>query len=99
MIDSVGSAVTDFSFSDILEAAAKCSAGGEVIDSQFSGFDEAGHLYGAAVIESGTQDVSDSLPDLAKGDRAVELYWSLSTWNPYQALLVKTQLRASEFAR
>lgn len=99
VIDSVGSAVSDFSFSDILEATAKCSAGGEVIDSQFSGFDEAGHLYGAAIIESWTQDVSDSLPDLQRGDRAVELYWNISTWNPYQALLVKTQLRASEFER
>jgi len=25
------------------------------------------------------------------------VYWNVSTWNPYQALLVKTQLRASQF--
>lgn len=97
LLDAVGSAVTDFSFSDLLEAAAKCTAGGETIDSQYSGFDQSGHLYGAAIVESWTQEVTDALPDVAPGDRAVELYWNVSTWNPYQALLVKTQLRASEF--
>ena len=49
-------------------------------------------MYGAAIIESWTQDVSNSLPDLAAGDRAVELYWNVSTWNPYQVVLVKSRI-------
>ena len=56
LIDAVGSAVSDFSFSELLEATAKCAGGGETIDSQYSGFDQSGHLYGAAIIESWTQD-------------------------------------------
>lgn len=99
LLDALGSAVTDFSFSDVLDAAAKCSVGAEALDTVYSGYDKSGHLYGAAIIQGWSHEVSDALPDLQSGDRAVELYWNVSTWNPYQALLMKTQLRASEFGR
>jgi hypothetical protein len=94
VLSSVTSAITDFSAIDALDATAKCSAGGEIIDSQYADYDEGGHLYGAAIIQSWTT----ALPDAAPNDPAVELYWNVSTWNPYQALLVKTQLRASDFS-
>jgi hypothetical protein len=53
-----------------------------------------GRLYGANIIDEWTADVSEEIPGLANGERAVELYWNASTWNPYQVVLFKTQLRA-----
>jgi hypothetical protein len=55
------------------------------------------HLYGANIIDAWTDDVTARLPDLAPDERAVELYWNVSTWNPYQVVLLKTQLRARPF--
>jgi hypothetical protein len=52
-----------------------------------------GRLYGANVIDEWTQDVTDDVDDLESGERAVEIYWNVSTWNPYQVALFKTQLR------
>jgi hypothetical protein len=95
--NALGSAVSDFSFKDAPAASVKCAAGSMVLDAQYSGYDTGGHLYGAAIIQAWTQDVTRSLPKLPPGDRAVEIYWNVSTWNPYQVLLIKTQLRASEF--
>jgi hypothetical protein len=48
-------------------------------------------LYGAAIIEPWTQ----ALPG---DDPGAEMYWNVSTWNPYQVLLMKTQLHASDLA-
>jgi hypothetical protein len=55
------------------------------------------HLYGANIIDAWTDDVTARLPDLPADERAVELYWNVSTWNPYQVVLLKTQLRARPF--
>ena len=55
------------------------------------------HLYGANIIDAWTDDVTTRLTDLAPDERAVELYWNVSTWNPYQVVLLKTQLRARPF--
>jgi hypothetical protein len=55
------------------------------------------HLYGTNIIDAWTDDVTNLVPDLAPGERAVELYWNVSTWNPYQVVLLKTQLRARPF--
>jgi hypothetical protein len=52
------------------------------------------HLYGTNIIDSWTQDVTAEIDGLAPGERAVELYWNVSTWHPYQVVLMKTQLRA-----
>ena len=52
-----------------------------------------GRLYAANVIDEWTDDVSDTVSGLAPGERAVELYFNASTWNPYQVVLFKTQLR------
>lgn len=53
-----------------------------------------GRLYAPNVIEQWTADVSGQVDDLAPGEHAIEIYWNVSTWNPYQVVLVKTQLRA-----
>jgi hypothetical protein len=53
-----------------------------------------GRLYGANIIEEWTADVtSTSAPP---GERAAEIYWNASTWNPYQVVLFKTELRVRE---
>jgi hypothetical protein len=38
--------------------------------------------------------VTARIPGLVAGERAVELYWNVSTWNPYQVVIMKTQLRS-----
>jgi hypothetical protein len=44
---------------------------------------EKGFLYGANIIQEWT----------TKRDEGVELYWNVSTWDPYQVVLLKTLLR------
>jgi hypothetical protein len=77
------------------DAAATCVAGNAAFSAlyQLAGADQP-HFYGVNVIDSWTADVSGELSDLADGERAVELYWNVSTWSPYQVVLMKTQLRA-----
>jgi hypothetical protein len=55
--------------------------------------DPVGRLYGANILDEWSEDVTDRVPHAA-GERAVELYWNASTWNPYQVVLWKTLLRA-----
>ncbi|MET0340004.1 MAG: hypothetical protein ABW252_03345 [Polyangiales bacterium] len=50
---------------------------------------EPGRLYGASIIEPWTE---------SRADGSVDLYWNLSTWNPYQVVLMKTHLTPSDFA-
>ncbi len=61
--------------------------------------DPVGRLYGVNVIEPWTEDVSERADDLEDGQRAVELYFNVSTWNPYQVVLMKTQLRGAPLDR
>lgn len=42
-----------------------------------------GLLYGPSIIDNWTTQLSDT----------TELFWLLSTWNPYQVVLMKTTLR------
>lgn len=44
-----------------------------------------GHLYAPSIVEPWTE---------AREGGAVDLYWHVSTWNPYQIVLMKTRLRA-----
>jgi hypothetical protein len=70
--------------------------GSAALDTQYNLADDSGgHLYGLNVIDGWSEDVSAQLPELAPGQRALELYWNISTWNPYQVLLLKTQLRTA----
>ena len=93
LLDALSSAVSQASPADLLEASAKCVAGAALLDTKNSaGNDSAGRLYGAAIIDAWTEY-------LPGADPGVEFYWNVSTWNPYQVRLVKTQLRASELAR
>ncbi|HEX4339184.1 MAG TPA: hypothetical protein VH062_24925 [Polyangiaceae bacterium] len=52
-----------------------------------------GRLYGANVIDEWTAEVKDGT---APGERAAEIYWNASTWNPYQVVLFKTELRVTD---
>jgi hypothetical protein len=76
-------------------ASIECLAGDVAVATQSNLLgDSSGHLYGANILEEWTQDVTRELPDLEPDERAVEVYWNVSTWNPYQVVMVKTQLRA-----
>jgi hypothetical protein len=56
--------------------------------------DGAGHLYAPNILEPWTEDVTRSVQGLAAGERAVDLYFNVSTWNPYGVVLMKTELVA-----
>jgi hypothetical protein len=43
-----------------------------------------GFLYGANIIDAWTEP--------RDGGRAVDVYWNVSTWNPYQVVLLKTRV-------
>jgi hypothetical protein len=75
-------------------AAPKCVAGEMAYAAQLglSG-NPIGRLYAANVIDEWTEDVTSKVGGLARGERAVEIYFNASTWNPYQVVLFKAQLR------
>jgi hypothetical protein len=54
-----------------------------------------GRFYAPNIIDEWTEDVSSRTSGLASGEREVEIYWNVSTWNPYQVILVKTRLRGT----
>lgn len=54
-----------------------------------------GRLYAPNIIDEWTEDVTLQTSGLSEDERAVEIYWNVSTWNPYQVVLVKTRLRGS----
>ncbi|HEX4351741.1 MAG TPA: hypothetical protein VHZ95_02480, partial [Polyangiales bacterium] len=76
------------------QIAGRCVAGEifEGAQDALSG-DPVGRLYGANIIDEWSEDVTAQVPHAAN-ERAVELYWNASTWNPYGVVLWKTLLRA-----
>jgi hypothetical protein len=72
--------------------AASCMFGeaAQAVQTELSG-DTIGRLYGPNILDDWTEDVTDDA-SRARGERAVEIYWNASTWNPYQVVLWKTRL-------
>jgi hypothetical protein len=96
LLSALGGWTTQLTPDDWLSVTATCLGGNTALGVQNSlGDDSAGHLYGANIIEEWTDDVSASVSGLKSGQNAVELYWNVSTWNPYSVVLVKTQLRGN----
>jgi hypothetical protein len=86
--------------SDTLDITADCIEGSAALAAQTAASgDSVGRLYGVSVIEEWTADVTDDVRGLAEGERAAEVYWNVSTWNPYQVVLMKTQLRGKPLAK
>jgi len=56
--------------------------------------DQGGHLYAPEILEPWTDDATKAVPGLAPGERAVDLYWTVATWNPYGVVLYKTEIVA-----
>jgi hypothetical protein len=76
----------------LLESAPKCLAG-EVafgVQNAASG-DLIGRLYAPNIIDDWTQDVT-AKGRAANAPRSAEIYWNVSTWNPYQVILVKSRI-------
>jgi hypothetical protein len=94
LVNLVGMRASPVTPAEAAEIGAMCLAGSTALETQYTLADDSGgHLYGVNIIESWTQDVSATLSDLAPGTRAVELYYNISTWNPYAVLLMKGQLQ------
>lgn len=70
-----------------LGEAASCLAGGAAMSVQLAlSGNPIGRLYSPNVIEEWTEDKTAEA-----GAPAADLYWNVSTWNPYQVVLVKTR--------
>jgi hypothetical protein len=94
LVNLVGMRSSPVTPAEAADIGAMCLAGSTALETQYTLADDSGgHLYGVNIIESWTQDVSATLSDLAPGTQAVELYYNVSTWNPYAVLLMKGQLR------
>ena len=96
LIGTLAGWTTQLAPGDWASVTTSCLAGDTLLGIQNSLSDDSGgHLYGSNIIEQWTEDVTARVPNLAPGQRAVELYWNVSTWNPYSVILVKTELRGS----
>jgi hypothetical protein len=56
--------------------------------------DGSGHLYAPNIIEQWTTDATSAATGVPPGGRAVDVYFNVSTWNPYGVALMKTELVA-----
>lgn len=73
------------------DVASSC-IGGEFatsVQNALSG-DRIGRLYAPNILDDWTQDVSPR--DQQHAPRSAEIYWNVSTWNPYQVILVKSRI-------
>ena len=77
------------SFADV---AMSC-VGGEFVRAaqEYLSGNPIGRSYAPNIIEEWTQDVTDPVAR-DRGARSAELYWNVSTWNPYQVVLFKSHL-------
>ena len=57
---------------------------------QFTGQDPGGFFYAPFALERFTQDLT---PADAGGTRTANIYWLVSTWNPYQVIVMQSQLQ------
>jgi hypothetical protein len=98
LLGTLASLSTKTNKGSLVDVSAKCIAGEFTMAAQnaLSG-NTIGRLYGANVIDEWTQDVTAK--NARPGERAAEIYWNVSTWNPYQVVLVKTELRLRNDAR
>jgi hypothetical protein len=80
---------TKTSGGDFADITARCLGGEAAMAAQhvLSG-NPIGRLYGANIIDEWTVDVTREV-----GEPAAEIYWNVSTWNPYRVALFKTELR------
>jgi hypothetical protein len=94
---TLASLSTKLNVSGFADVTASCLGGAAVMAGQtaLSG-NPIGRLYGANIIEEWTAQVKDTA---APGERAAEIYWNASTWNPYQVVLFKTELQVKDASR
>ena len=94
LLGTLASLSTKLNVGGFADVTASCLGGAVAMAGQtaLSG-NPVGRLYGANIIDEWTAEVKDPA---APGRRAAELYWNASTWNPYQVVLFKTELRVTE---
>ncbi len=57
------------------------------LEQHYSGLatvDQLGRLYGANIVDEWTE---------ARGAGSADIYWLLSTWDPYQVVIVRTHIQ------
>jgi hypothetical protein len=93
-VDPVSKEKPSTSLAGSLGVAASCAAGQLALSAQngISG-NPIGRMYGANIIDEWTTDVTATTRGLRNGDRAAGVYWNVSTWNPYQVVMIETELR------
>jgi hypothetical protein len=92
LISALATRATQNSHGGFADVATSCLGGefARAVQEHLSG-NAIGRLYAPNVIDEWTQEVTNEA-DRARGERRVELYWNVSTWNPYQVVLFKSQL-------
>jgi hypothetical protein len=97
MFRAIGRLAARSSLGEFLNKAGSCIAG-DVFQKGASLVEDnrMGRLYGANIIDEWTEDVTARVALKPGEKRAVDVYWNASTWNPYQVVLVKTELRVRE---
>ena len=94
LMGALASAATSDSPASFTSVAKNCVVGelARQFQETLSG-DPIGRLYAPNIIDEWTEEVTTEA-QRTHGERSVELYWNVSTWNPYQVALFKTQLTA-----
>jgi len=96
LLGALATAATEASTASFGATAVDCIGGALARAGQdrLSG-DQIGRMYAPNIIDEWTQDVTDDA-QRAHGESSAEVYWNVSTWNPYQVVLFKTQLTARQ---
>jgi hypothetical protein len=88
LISELAAKSSDAKFGEIV-GSCLWGEGARAVQETFSG-DPIGRLYAPNILDEWTQDVT-----AVAGERSAEIYWNVSTWNPYQVVLVKTRLTSA----
>jgi len=92
LLGSLANTATKTTPGKLADMAGKCMMGALAygVQNTLSG-DLIGRMYAPNIIDEWTEDLTP--PERAPhGPHSAEIYWNVSTWNPYQVVLVKSRL-------
>ncbi len=96
LLGTLGRLSTHSTPGKFLDVTGDCLGGQVALAAQDSmSGNSVGRLYAPNIIDEWTIDVTDQVGYLRAGERAVDVFWNVSTWNPYRVALMKTELRAT----
>lgn len=88
LLSTIARFATELNPGAFFEFYAKCAVGemAMAVQTELAG-DTLGRMYGASILSPWTEARTG-----ADGKPTVDLYWAVSTWNPYEVFLVRTTL-------